>query len=94
MKSVALKRSDRLQTQILVITWVTVCTLFCLIPLFITTLNAFKSNLEIETSIFAFPAADGLGLNIKTNFIIKAPPKDSLIFYTIHFKLNIYIYRE
>ena len=37
MKSVALKRSDRLQTQILVITWVTVCTLFCLIPLFITT---------------------------------------------------------
>ena len=84
MKSVALKRSDRLQTQILVITWVTVCTLFCLIPLFITTLNAFKSNLEIETSIFAFPALDGLGLNIRTNFSlawegIKAPFIRSII---------------
>ena len=68
MKSVALKRSDRLQTQILVVTWVTVCTLFCLIPLFITALNAFKSNLEIETSIFAFPVLDSLGLNIRNNF--------------------------
>ena len=68
MKSVALKRSDRLQTQIVVVVWVTVCTLFCLIPLFITAINAFKSNLEIETSIFAFPQLDTLGLNIKTNF--------------------------
>ena len=68
MKSVALKRSDRLQTQIVVVVWVTVCTLFCLIPLFITAINAFKSNLEIETSIFAFPQLDNLGLNIKTNF--------------------------
>ena len=68
MKTVALKRSDRLQTQILVVTWVTVCTLFCLIPLFITILNAFKSNIEIETSIFAFPAIDGIGSNIKSNF--------------------------
>ena len=68
MKSVALKRSDRLQTQVLVITWVTVCTLFCLIPLFITLLNAFKSNLEIETSIFALPAFDGISANIKNNF--------------------------
>jgi ABC-type glycerol-3-phosphate transport system permease component len=68
MKSVALKRSDRLQTQILVVTWVTVCTLFCLIPLFITAINAFKSNLEIETSIFAFPALDTIGANISNNF--------------------------
>ena len=36
MKAVALKRSDRLQTQVVVIAWVTVWTLFCLIPLFIT----------------------------------------------------------
>ena len=68
MKSVALKRSDRLQTQILVVSWVTVCTLFCLIPLFITAINAFKSNLEIETSIFAFPSLDTIGANISNNF--------------------------
>ena len=84
MKSVALKRSDRLQTQVLVVTWVTVCTLFCLIPLFITLLNAFKSNLEIETSIFAFPAFDTLTDNIKNNFElawngIKAPFIRSII---------------
>ena len=68
MRSVALKRSDRLQTQIVVVTWVTVCTIFCLIPLFITLINAFKSNLEIETSIFAFPILDSLGDNIANNF--------------------------
>ena len=68
MSSVALKRSDRLQTQIVVVTWVTVCTIFCLIPLFITLINAFKSNLEIETSIFAFPVLDSLGANIANNF--------------------------
>ena len=84
MKSVALKRSDRLQTQVLVVTWVTVCTLFCLIPLFITAINAFKSNLEIETSIFAFPAFDTLTDNIKNNFElawngIKAPFIRSII---------------
>ena len=84
MKSVALKRSDRLQTQILVVSWVTVCTLFCLIPLFITAINAFKSNLEIETSIFAFPAFDTLTDNIKNNFElawngIKAPFIRSII---------------
>lgn len=68
MKSVALKRSDRLQTQIVVIVWVTVCTLFCLIPLFITVINAFKANPEIEKSIFAFPIFSDLGENISHNF--------------------------
>ena len=48
MKSVALKRSDRLQTQILVVTWVTICTVFALIPLFITLINAFKGHSEME----------------------------------------------
>ncbi len=68
MKTVALKRSDRLRTQILVVTWVTVCTLFSLIPLFITVINAFKSNFEIEQSIFSMPKVNILGENIKNNF--------------------------
>ena len=84
MKSVALKRSDRLQTQIVVVSWVTVCTIFCLIPLFITAINAFKSNLEIETSIFAFPVFGSIGENISKNFSlawegIKAPFIRSII---------------
>ena len=70
MKSVALKRSDRLRTQILVVVWVTVCTLFTLIPLFITVINAFKSNTEIERSIFAMPEVNILSDNIKNNFTL------------------------
>jgi ABC-type glycerol-3-phosphate transport system permease component len=70
MKSVALKRSDRLQTQILVITWVTVCTLFSLIPLVITILNAFKGHLEIESNIFAFPKFATIGENLSSNFSV------------------------
>ena len=68
MKSVALKRSDRLQTQILVIAWVTVCTLFSLIPLFITFINAFKSSNVIERNIFALPELSSIGANISVNF--------------------------
>ena len=68
MKSVALKRSDRLQTQILVIAWVTACTIFSLIPLFITLINAFKGQAEIDKNIFAFPQFSAIGSNIKLNF--------------------------
>ena len=68
MKSVALKRSDRLQTQILVISWVTVCTLFSLIPLCITLINAFKGQAEIDRNIFAFPKFATLSTNIEVNF--------------------------
>lgn len=68
MKSVALKRSDRLQTQILVVTWVTFCTAFTLIPLLITIINAFKGHLEIETNIFAFPKFATMAENLSLNF--------------------------
>ena len=70
MKSVALKRSDRLQTQILVVTWVTVCTIFSLIPLTITLINAFKGHLEIESNIFAFPKLSSLMANTASNFSV------------------------
>ena len=64
----ALKSSDKLHVQIIITVWVTVCVIFCLIPLFITFLNAFKSSSEIEYSIFAFPKWSTLGSNIKLNF--------------------------
>ena len=64
----ALKRSDKLPIQIFITFWITICTLFCLIPLFITVINAFKSNLDIETNIFMLPKLSTLGANIKNNF--------------------------
>lgn len=64
----ALKRSDKLPIQIFITFWITVCTLFCLVPLFITVINAFKANLDIETNIFMLPKLSTLGANIKNNF--------------------------
>ncbi len=64
----ALKRSDKLPIQIFITFWITVCTIFCLIPLFITVINAFKSNLDIETNIFMLPKLSTLGANIRNNF--------------------------
>ena len=66
----ALKRSDKLSIQIFITFWITVCTIFCLIPLFITVINAFKANLEIETNIFMLPKFSTLGANIKNNFTL------------------------
>jgi len=64
----ALKRSDKLPIQLFITFWITICTIFCLIPLFITVINAFKSNLDIETNIFMLPKLSTLGANIKLNF--------------------------
>lgn len=64
----ALKSTDRTRVQIVVITWVTICTIFCLVPLFITIINALKSNAEIEKSIFALPHF--YWTSIKENFVM------------------------
>jgi ABC-type glycerol-3-phosphate transport system permease component len=69
-KKAILKRSDRLHTQIFIITWITICVIFTLIPLFVTVINAFKSNREIQISIFALPEAKLLFANIAHNFSI------------------------
>ena len=69
-KKAILKRSDRLHTQIFIMTWITVCVIFTLIPLFVTVINAFKSNTEIQISIFALPEAKLLLKNISHNFSI------------------------
>jgi len=67
-KKAILKRSDRLHTQIFIMTWITICVIFTMIPLFVTVINAFKSNTEIQMSIFAFPQAKLLFKNIGHNF--------------------------
>ena len=64
----ALKHSDKPSIQIFIITWITVCTIFCLVPLFITIINSLKDNYAIETSIFGFPNMSTLFDNIKINF--------------------------
>ncbi len=66
----ALKSSDKLHVQVIITVWVTICVIFCLIPLFITYLNAFKSSGEIEYNIFALPKWETLGSNFKANFSI------------------------
>lgn len=67
-KRVALKSSDKLNVQIVVITWVTICVIFSLIPLFITVINSMKTNSQIEQSIFAMPKLVDIFETIGKNF--------------------------
>jgi ABC-type glycerol-3-phosphate transport system permease component len=55
-----------LQTFIYI--WVTFCVLFTLFPVFITLINATKSDLEIKTSIFAFANVGTFGQSLSHNF--------------------------
>lgn len=67
-KHTALKHSDKLRIQIFIIFWITVCTIFSLVPLFITVINALKANMDIERSIFALPQLNTITANISNNF--------------------------
>ena len=50
------KSINRTSYQTMIITYVVICTLFCLLPLFITILNSIKSNDDIIISIFSLPS--------------------------------------
>ena len=64
----SLKRSDRALVQGVIVTWITICTVFCLIPLFITIINALKHNDDVLYNIFSMPKIFGLGKNFAHNF--------------------------
>ena len=67
-KKVILKHSDKLHIQIVVVAWITFCTIFCLLPLFVTILNALKSSDEVSRNIFAFPQISMIFSNVAYNF--------------------------
>lgn len=64
----SLKRSDRALVQGVVVTWITVCTIFCLIPLFITIVNAIKHNDDVTRNIFSMPKILNIGKDFVHNF--------------------------
>lgn len=64
-----LKRSYyRKDFQVFISIIVVLAMIFSFIPLFITVLNALKSNYEINANIFAFPNIDAFWEDIKFNF--------------------------
>ena len=67
-KKVILKHTDKLRIQIVVVSWITFCTLFCLLPLFVTILNATKTSTEVAKNVFSFPAFSTIFPNIADNF--------------------------
>ena len=67
-KKVVLKHTDKTRIQIVVVAWITFCTLFCLLPLFVTILNALKSSDEVARNIFAFPQFNMIISNVAYNF--------------------------
>lgn len=66
-KKAILKRSDRTTVQVFITIWTAACTLFALIPLYITAINSLKDFMEIKGSIFAFPGANFF-TNLKSNY--------------------------
>jgi ABC-type glycerol-3-phosphate transport system permease component len=64
----SLKRSDRALVQGVVVTWITICTIFCLIPLFITIVNALKDNDAVTRNIFSMPKIFDLGKDFSHSF--------------------------
>jgi len=64
----SLKRSDRALVQGVVVTWITLCTVFCLIPLFITIVNALKDNDSVTRNIFSMPNILDIGKDFSHNF--------------------------
>jgi ABC-type glycerol-3-phosphate transport system permease component len=67
-KKAVLKHTDKLRIQIVIVTWITFCTLFCLLPLCVTILNALKSSDEVAANIFAFPQLSKIFSNVAFNF--------------------------
>ena len=83
MKRPILKHSDKLRIQIVVVIWITACTLFSIFPLFITIVNALKSDAEVQTSIFLMPKLASFGDNLKFNFSLAWSYINSSFFRTI-----------
>ncbi len=50
------KSINRRTYQIFIMLYVVICTIFCLLPLFITIINSIKSNDDIIISIFGLPS--------------------------------------
>lgn len=68
MKSKVKKSYHRMDFQVCISIIVIFALIFSFVPLFITVLNAFKTNDEINANIFAFPTLENLWLSTKSNF--------------------------
>lgn len=64
----SLKRSDRPLVQGVIVTWITVCTIFCLVPLFITIINALKDDDRVTANIFSMPKLWSIAKDFAHNF--------------------------
>lgn len=68
MKVKVKKSYYRTDFQIFIVAVVSFATLFSFLSLFVTVLNAFKSDTEIITNIFAFPSSGEVWKNVAENF--------------------------
>ena len=59
-KIVRLRRSERLRVQIPIVIVLCFAIFFTLIPFLLTIINSLKSNVEVQKSIFTFPALDSI----------------------------------
>ncbi len=59
-KIVRLRRSERLRVQIPIVIVLSFAIFFTLIPFLLTIINSLKTNVEVQKSIFTFPAMDAI----------------------------------
>lgn len=67
-KNTLIMPHERTWVQAIIITVIVVCLLFSFLSLFITVLNAFKTDDQVRQNVFAFPNIQLIGEAISTNF--------------------------
>ena len=67
-KSTLLLPHEKTPTQVVILTVIIICLVFSFLPLFLTVMNTFKTDEQVQFNAFSFPAFDTLGTAISENF--------------------------
>ena len=67
-KSTLLLPHEKTPTQVVILTIIIVCLLFSFLPLFLTVMNALKTDPQVQENAFSFPQLETMGKAIVENF--------------------------
>lgn len=77
------KSYENVAFQTFIIIWVSVCTIFSLLGLFLTIINSLKTDTQILTSAYALPKFDTLIDSLIQNFSIALSSENSMLPYFV-----------
>ena len=67
-KSTLIMPHERTGVQIAIISVIVICLMFSFLPLFLTVINALKTDIQVQTNAFSFPKLSTIGEAVKSNF--------------------------